>query len=186
MRCLQTDLVLAQIIINRLRTWQLSEEPADHDIPEQNKEVLQSQDLQGWSNFWMGLPSKGWQEIQESHYQRIASPKTGPSWLIAIIQKQWLIAWDIWDYCNSIVHDKDDGTDIQRVATAIPAEYATGVPSRDMRKFFCLPLRDTLQQNFDYQTNWLHRVATHRERTHQKGPSLQRSQACLAAFVGCR
>jgi hypothetical protein len=40
------DPVLAQITISRLRTWQLSEELADHDIPEQYKEVLQSQDLQ--------------------------------------------------------------------------------------------------------------------------------------------
>jgi hypothetical protein len=119
----------------------------------------------------MGLPSKGWQEIQESHYQRIALSKIGPSWLIAIIRKQWLIARDIWDYRNSIVHNKDNGTDIQPVATAIRAEYAAGAPSRDMRKFHCLPLRDTLQQNFGYQTNWLHRVATHRERTHRKDPS---------------
>jgi hypothetical protein len=184
MRRLQTDPILVQIIISRLRTWQLSEEPADHDIPERYKEVLQSQDSQGWSNFWMGLPSKGWQEIP--HYHRIASSKTGPSWLIAIIRKQWLIAWDIWDYRNSIVHDKDNGTDIQQVANAIRAEYAAGTPSREMRKFFRLPLRDTLRRNFDYQTNWLHRVATHRERTHRKDPSLRRSQACLAAFVGLR
>jgi hypothetical protein len=38
---------------------------------------------------------------------------TGPSWLIMIIRKHWLIAWDIWDYQKSVVHDKDDGTNIQ-------------------------------------------------------------------------
>jgi hypothetical protein len=41
-----------------------------------------------------------------------------------------------------------------------------------------------LQRNFDYQTNWLHRITVNRARTHRKDTSLQRLQACMAAFVG--
>jgi hypothetical protein len=187
MRRLQTDPVMATLIVSRLRTWQKSEEPTtDPDTHDKYMEALSRQDAQGWLNFWMGLPSKGWQELQEAHYKRIASSKTGSSWLIAIICKQWLIAWDIWDYRNGVVHHTDDGTDAQKIATAIRAEYAQGAPTRDMRKFFRTPLRDTLRRNIDYQTNWLHRVTVNRARSHRKDPSLQRSQACLAAFVGLR
>jgi hypothetical protein len=61
---LQTDPVLATVIINRLRTWQRSEDPtAFTAIAEKYKEVINSQDTQGWCNYWVGLPSKGWQEL---------------------------------------------------------------------------------------------------------------------------
>jgi hypothetical protein len=187
MRRLQTDPVLASLIICRLRTWQLSGEPVIlANLTERYTAVLQSQDEQGWLNFWIGLPSKGWQELQAEHYNRIASPKTGTNWLTAIIRKQWLIAWDIWDYRNQVVHHINEGTDIQRVATAIRAEYALGAPSLELRKFFRTPLREALRRNIDYQTNWLYRVATNRARSHLKDCSLRRSQACLAAFVGRR
>jgi Reverse transcriptase (RNA-dependent DNA polymerase) len=187
MQQLQTDPVLASMIISRLRTWQVSGEPVNvASLPERYQAVVQSQDAQGWHNFWIGLPSKGWQEIQADHYKRISSPKTGTSWLIAIIRKQWLIAWDIWDYRNQVVHHIDEGTDIQRVATAIRAEYALGAPSQELRKFFRTPLREALRRNLDYQTNWLHRVVTSRARSHRKDRSLRRSQACMAAFVGRR
>jgi Reverse transcriptase (RNA-dependent DNA polymerase) len=101
MRRLQTDPVLTEIIINRLRSWQRSEEPhVFSDLQTRYTDVLQRQDAQGWHNFWMGLPSKGWQQLQDEHYTRISSSKTGSSWLISTIRKQWLIAWDIWDYRN--------------------------------------------------------------------------------------
>ncbi len=187
MRRLKTDPNLATMIIDRLRTWQTSEVLTDHStLPARYTEVLQLQDGQGWINFWMGLPSTGWQELQDVHYKRIASSKRGSSWLIAVIRKQWLIAWDIWDYRNGIVHNSDAGTDAQRVAAAIRAEYEMGTPSRILRRFFRLPLRDLLRRNVDYQTNWLHRVTVHRARTHRKDPSLRRQQACMAAFLGLR
>jgi hypothetical protein len=124
------DPIVAQIIIHRLQTWQLSTNPDDFpELQEKYTTVLQNQDAQGWQNFWMGLPSKGWLELQEAHYTRIASSKTESSWLIALIRKQWLTAWEIWDYQNGVVHHADEGTDAQRVATEIRAEYTLGPAS---------------------------------------------------------
>jgi hypothetical protein len=156
------------------------------NIGERYTAVLQRQDEHGWENFWMGLPSIGWQQIQDAHYQRISSHKTGASWMISIIRKQWLIAWSIRDYRNQVVHHTDEGTDALRVASEIRTEFAVGAPSRDIRKFFRIPLRDLLRRNLDYQTSWLHRVTVHRARTQRKDSSLRRSQACMAAFVGLR
>jgi hypothetical protein len=187
LRRLQTDPILATLIISRLRSWQLSEDPNPFpDVQAKYSEVLRRQDAQGWQNFWMGLPSTGWQQIQHNHYERISSVKTGSSWLIAVVCKQWLIAWEIWDYRNRVVHDTDEGIHSQRVANAIRNEYTAGAPSRETRKFFRTPLRDILRRTFDYQANWLHRITVHRARTHRKDTSLRRSQACMAAFVGLR
>jgi hypothetical protein len=187
LRRLQTDPVLATIIINRLRTWQLSADlHVFHDLHTKYTDALHRQDAQGWHNFWIGLPCKGWQQIQDDHYRRISSPKTGSSWLISTIRKQWLIAWDIWDYRNRVVHDSDNGIDAQRIANAIREEYAMGVPSRETRTFFRQPIQVLLRSNIDYQTNWLHRITVHRARLSRKDPSLQRSQACMAAFLGRR
>jgi hypothetical protein len=178
---------LTEIIINRLRTWQLSAEPhVFSDLQTKYNDVLQSQDTQGWHNFWMGLPCQGWQQLQGEHYTRISTSKTGSSWLISTIRKQWLIAWDIWDYRNRVVHDSDTGIDAQRIATAIREEYALGIPSRDTRTFFRHPIQVLLRSNLDDQTNWLHRITVHRARLSRKDPSLQRSQACMAAFLGRR
>jgi hypothetical protein len=78
MRRLQTDPILEKIIMGQLRTWQKSATPMDFPtLPAQYKEVVAHQDNQGWINFWIGLPSMGWQEIQDAHYKRIASSKTG-------------------------------------------------------------------------------------------------------------
>jgi hypothetical protein len=187
LRRLQTDPVVAALIISRLRTWQASADA--HAFPELQTKyiaVLQRQDAQGWHNFWMGLPCQGWQQLQDDHYNRISSPKTGSSWLISTIRKQWLIAWDIWDYRNRVVHDSDEGIDAQRISTAIRAEYALGAPSREIRKFFRHPIQVLLKSNIDYQNNWLHRITVHRARTHRKDNSLRRSQACMAAFLGRR
>jgi hypothetical protein len=56
----------------------------------------------GWENFFMGLPSNGWASIQNSYFLKLGSKKTGKRWLVAIIRKQWMIAWDIWNYCNGL------------------------------------------------------------------------------------
>jgi hypothetical protein len=116
----------------------------------------------------------------------ILSPKTGSSWLIALIRKQWIIAWEIWDYHNCVVHDKDKGINHQWVADAIRDEYAAGSPSLDTCKFFRIPLREMVKRNIDYQAHWLHRITVHRAWTHRKDTSLQRLQACMAAFLGLR
>jgi hypothetical protein len=71
LRGLQTNPILTTLIISRLRSWQLSEEPTKFaNLQEKYTEVLWHQDAQGWQNFWIGLPSKGWQQIQAFCHQK--------------------------------------------------------------------------------------------------------------------
>jgi hypothetical protein len=140
---LHTDPVLSTILLSRLRTWQAQHQ---HDLlplaPAQYQQLVQHQDAQGWNNFFMGLPSMGWAALQNEHYKRLSLKNTGRRWLIAVIRKQWMIAWDIWNYRNSFVHDNQEGAEVRQVRLLVQEEYAKGAPSQDTKKFFKLSLEN--------------------------------------------
>jgi hypothetical protein len=158
-----TDPLLANIIMSRLKSWQTGIQPEIFTtLPPLYQTTLWHQDQQGWNNFFMGLPSAGWVDIQQQHFRRTASLKSGRRWLTSIIQKQWRVAWDIWDYCNSMVHHKDFGTAAVQMALSIRAEYAKGMASTDMQEFFKVSLQTLLQRSIQHQAEWLWRVQTAR------------------------
>jgi hypothetical protein len=41
-------------------------------------------------------------------YWGIGSRKTGKWWLVEIIKKLWLIAWDMWEHRNGILHNTEN------------------------------------------------------------------------------
>jgi hypothetical protein len=180
---LNTDPILARIIIERLTTWQSGEQPATLSwIPENYRALLAHQDAQGWDNFFMGLPSLGWTTLQHLYLQRINSKQTGKRWLTAIIRKQWMIAWDIWNYQNGFVHDATTGVEIAQVQQSIREEYQKGAPTRDTARYFRLSLSRRLKTSFDHQTAWLYRIQQARNRT-QRDRSMNSMRAAMAAFV---
>jgi hypothetical protein len=85
---LNTDPILARIIISCLTTWHaggaLDTLPW---VPNNYCMLLGHQDAQGWENFFMGLPSLGWRMIQHMYYQQLDNKCTGKRWLMAIIKK---------------------------------------------------------------------------------------------------
>jgi hypothetical protein len=175
-----TDPVLTNIIISRLTSWQTGSTPETFPVlPPLYQATLLHQDEQGWNNFFMGLPSIGWVELQQQHFHRTASQKSGRRWLTALIRKQWRVAWDIWDYRNSIVHHKDFGTAAARMSQSVCLEYAKGVASSDMRVFFKAPLQALLQQSTQHQSEWLWRVQMARQAQHRRDMTTQRQRAMM-------
>jgi hypothetical protein len=88
-----TDPLLTTIIISRLTSWQTGSAPEMFPVlPPLYQATLLHQDEQGWNNFFMGLPSIGWVELQQQHFHRTASLKSGQRWLTALIRKQWRVA----------------------------------------------------------------------------------------------
>jgi hypothetical protein len=63
----------------------------------------------GWQAFMEGCPAPGWQDTQQQYYWFLLSRKTGIQWLSALIRKLWQIAWDMWEHCNGVLHDKEQG-----------------------------------------------------------------------------
>jgi hypothetical protein len=145
---------------------------------------LDQQDAHGWNNFFMGLPSLGWSALQDMHYAQIGSESTGRRWLTAIIQKQWTVAWAIWDYRNKIVNDKITGSDAVQVSNWVSDEYLKGPPDDTLQGFFKQSLQVLLSKSFDAQTAWLHRVQHARERQARRNNAMTTMRANFAAFFG--
>jgi hypothetical protein len=176
----RTDPILTNIIISRLTSWQSGSVPETFPtLTPLYQTTLQHQDHQGWNNFFMGLPSMGWVDLQQQHFHRTASLKSGRRWLTSIIRKQWRVAWDIWDYRNSVVHDKDFGTAAALMAHSIRTEYAKGVASADMRDFFKASLQTILQRSIQHQAEWLWRVQTARKAQHRRDMTTHRQRVMM-------
>jgi hypothetical protein len=52
--------------------------------------------------------AQDWEHAQTAHYKWCQSRKSGRRWTIAIIQKLWDIAWDLWENCDDIIYAKEN------------------------------------------------------------------------------
>ena len=53
----------------------------------------------GWQAMAKGWTTEEWAIIQQEYYKLIG--------LVEIIKKLWLIAWDMWEHRNSILHNTE-------------------------------------------------------------------------------
>jgi hypothetical protein len=44
--------------------------------------------------------------VQTKYYQESKSRRSGKQWTIAVITKLWDIAWDLWEFRNSVYHQQ--------------------------------------------------------------------------------
>jgi hypothetical protein len=131
----------------------------------------------------MGLPAKGWHQLQADHYTRLGLQHSGKRWLTAFIRKQWAIAWDIWQYRNSIVHDKLEGIEVRVVNDSITAEYLLEQTSPDVKKLFNIPLHIRLKASFDHKKAWLHNIQIARARQIRRNLHLSRMRTTMANWL---
>ncbi len=61
----------------------------------------------GWQQFFEGWISVSWKKAQQSCYSLIHSHHTGYRWITSLIKKLWNVAWNLWEHCNDILHNKD-------------------------------------------------------------------------------
>ena len=59
----------------------------------------------GWNNFVLGRWSKKWQRVQQRYIRDTGNRQSSLQWTSTIIHKLLLIAWDMWQYINSVLHD---------------------------------------------------------------------------------
>ena len=55
--------------------------------------------------------------------------KSGDCWVVALIHKLWDIAWDLWDHCNTVLHDSDTSLIKQQREQEIMAQFEAGIHS---------------------------------------------------------
>jgi hypothetical protein len=53
--------------------------------------------------------------MQQQYYDLARSRRTGKRWAIALIEKMWDIAWDLWEHRNVILHEQDNTITVARI-----------------------------------------------------------------------
>jgi hypothetical protein len=88
-------------------------------------------------------------------------PTTGKRWVIALIRKLWLVAWDLWEHRNGILHaqtstisDKQTQT-VNRKVSAWFSKYQPILAATRDKYLFDVPLQQLLQKDYHYKVEWL-------------------------------
>lgn len=185
---LDTDPTLIELIISRLSSWfdETHLPPINLSDP-RYAQLIASQDVIGWYNFFMGLPSIHWRRVQALYYARIRSQRSSKKWLVALIRKQWQIAWDLWQIRNDAVHSIDQGEAIIRCRAQIQNEYEVGCRNlpNNLKKLFRCPLETMLTKSLATQAMWLERIITGRFRAAESPEIAQLDQmrSTLARWI---
>jgi hypothetical protein len=94
------------------------------------------------------------------------SKRLGKRWISALIQNLWEVAWDLWDYRNSILHHQENCVYIEKerqskraVINLFKKLLTTHLRSRD-RHLLKLPLGDLLKKDYLYRSQWSHQAVT--------------------------
>jgi hypothetical protein len=104
---LETDPTITFVIMSYLQSWRTGEGIV-YDAPIYFQQLLHDQQLVGWGRFFEGWLVKDWSILQQRYYSITRSRRTGRRWTIAILEKLWDTAWDLWEHCNGILHDKEN------------------------------------------------------------------------------
>jgi hypothetical protein len=157
---------IKEVIISRLRSWKSGSKPAPVRSTYRGlKEVVLIQDRLGWNSAFEGRWSNNWIEVQKSYLKFIESKKGAKRWMIELIKKLWLTAWDLWQDRNKDNAKRKTKRLHGELHTKVEVEYEIGFAllhpkHQDLFTRFTVEKRLT----FTDQTNvsWLLRVESAR------------------------
>ena len=69
------------------------------------RKAVQDQNNIGWDQFMLGRISTRWSTIQDRHYKRIQSRRTGERWAAHLIMKVWDVHLSMWNHRSESLHD---------------------------------------------------------------------------------
>jgi hypothetical protein len=163
MSSVNTDPNIQSAILHYLQSWRnetTATIPLDSDIVQ----LIKKQNTLGCQQFFEGWIPVCWEEAQQSYYSLIRSHHTGRRWIISLIKKLWNVAWDLWEHCNGILHNKENITTTtelwllhQRVQTQFHLLQHLPLPTVD-RYLMSQPLEMLLKKDAPYLKTWLTQV----------------------------
>jgi hypothetical protein len=155
-----TEPALQEAIISHLQSWR----HGSRNNRAQHKPTLQrtlaQQEGLGWYSFILGRHAKGFEEIQHRYYQSLESKKTGFRWTVALIKKLMNVAWDMWQYRNSVLHDDPENHHtkllVNEANRAIEQEFSRGTTTLLREDRFLLRSKRTVMSGeLADKTRWL-------------------------------
>jgi hypothetical protein len=177
-----TDQLLRQTILLRLREWHHGEPPSPVPWDCPFREALQSQDAIGWYPLLLGHVSHHWKDVQQAYYTSLSLDNTGKQWVCQFILQLFNVSWDLWEHRNGIKHNTVTPAKrrkLDAVNALIRDEFVTGPTQllpRDRRWFAESP--DSLIQKYSLveKNQWLASVACARWRCTRRRSILQATQ----------
>lgn len=164
---------IAKAICTKLLQWQQDPEnctAVNATLSQEVRSVFEAQDAIGWLCFMYGFWSLEWIGIQQAYLVSLQSKISVKRWSSAIIQKLWLIAWDMWDHRNQILHDKDHGQMVQELNDEVTLLYQGGYDAlpRDAHSLFRPALQDVLDSSTANKKMWIARVRAAKARASRR------------------
>ena len=156
----QTDPDIQEAVIHSLNQWRYPSRSAS-PIPSSLKVSMDQQNDIGWQSFLEGWIAMDWECVQQEYYDFLKSRKTGKRWIIALIKKLWLVAWDLWEHRNNILHTQTNAISKEKLQTAnrklskLFCKYQAVLSSTIDKYLFEVPLQQLLQKDLHYKEEWI-------------------------------
>ena len=147
------------------------------------------QDQIGWDNFILGRWSKKWQKVQQRYNKHTKSRRSSLRWTACIINKFIRTVWDIWDFCNSLIHGK--GGLFQRATNTelndlIRDEFAIGfenLQNKDKHLYQRHTLETLLCDTIKDKRHWLNTLRAARSDLEVEVPVPPKTQQLIVDFL---
>jgi hypothetical protein len=183
---------IEEVIHECLDSWRNETPPKIYDtLPTLVRIALEEQDKAGWDNAFNGRWVKHWAIAQADYYRRRNIKRTGRRWLANIILQLFKTSWDLWEYCNGILHHVEEGVEAKQLNADIAQEYATGFVDlpRSIRRWTLLPELTVQKWKLPRRRMWLRKIRAARTlRAKQYAAdkalhTIQQSRNAMARFL---
>ena len=152
--------------------------------------AIAAQSRVGWQLLLEGRQVLEWEAVQQRYFEFEESRKTGRRWAVALIKKLWEVAWDLWEYRNSIVHHKEMGQLELDLRNKIQWQFARGTAHlpKQVARLFSPGIDAILKSSLDSRQAWLIRVTHARARARRRRAAagldtLHRERALLRRWL---
>ena len=142
----------------------------------------------GWEPFIRGFVASQWSLAQHCHLQHLQSRKAGKRWLTCLIQKLWMVSWDMWRFRNGVLHSQSTTTPTNfsfLLATTIINELNHGhrLLPPSCKYLFTRSSSSLLRGTLNNQKLWVATVWSARDRYSPADTICQSRNPTVAAFV---
>ena len=162
-----TQLDTADALVAGLHSWHSGGSATSEDWSPELQEVLHRQESLGWRAMLEGLPAKGWADLQQQHFDRSQSRRTGRRWLATVVAELVELSFKMWQHRNDVNDTGETSTVSLEVNKAIEAEHVKGfwmLPA-DSRQLGGKPKQQVLRLALSRRQHWLRSIQA--ARSHQ-------------------
>ena len=127
---------------------------------EQLQKAINDQHILGWGQLFYGIWSTFWIRLQQQHFQSLGSKKSAETWIATVQQKLWLLAFNMWDHRNKVLHNTRHSIfphEMAAIDSEITQEMQVGSDNlpQSQRYLFLGTAQEKLRWNISMKIQWL-------------------------------